>query len=128
MFDEECGFPDLSRLVDPNSRIANLSIPLESEASTRVRGFIPKAHSRVIVAEKAVPPAHGLARWISTLCVPRRTHVNALVQADCWRVDCIVTPTTLDGLTAYFAELKCCGAKLWGVDGVIRGRAVADKG
>jgi hypothetical protein len=106
-------------LVDPNRRIAVRYIRRDSEARTRVRRLEPKAHPRVVVAEKAVSPADGLARRSPTICVPRRAQVNTLVQADCWHVDCIASPGTGDGLTAYLAELKVCRTEPGGVDGVI---------
>jgi hypothetical protein len=106
-------------LVDPNRRIAVRRIRGDIEARTRVRRLVPKALPREAVAEKAVSPADVLARWSSAICVPRRAQVNTLVQADCWCVDCISIPAVGDGLAAYLAEFKVCGAELGGVDGVV---------
>jgi hypothetical protein len=79
----------------------------------------PKALPRVVVAEKAISPADGLARRRSVICVPRRAQVNTLVQADCWRADCVAIPAVDDGLAAYLAEFKVCRAEPGGVDGVV---------
>ena len=105
-------------MVDPDRSIAVRPIRGDIEARTRVRRLVPIALSRVVVAEKAVSPADGLARRSSAIFVPRRAQVNTLVQADCWRADWIGIAAG-DGLAAYLAEFKVCRAELGGVDGVV---------
>jgi hypothetical protein len=111
--------PVLSRLVDPNRRIADGSVWLHSEAKARVRGLEAKTPARAVVAEKAVSPADGLASRSATICVPGRAEVNTLVQANCWYVDCVAGSGVDDGLTAYLAEVEVCRAELGGIDGVV---------